>query len=157
VLVEVGAWKGLSASHAGPICNARGVRFVLVDHFRGSRDGYAELYRQALAREDVRGVLEANLGALGIRFELLAMESTEAARRFEPGSIDAVFLDASHDGASVRADLEAWRPAIRRGGVLCGHDFSADHPELVRELEAFALREGLATLRGPDRIWWARL
>src|SRR4051794_32404948 len=74
-LVEVGVWKGRSASWAGPVCNARGVRLVLVDHFRGSTDAYADGYTELLRRQDVRAILEANLRILGIAHELLAMPS----------------------------------------------------------------------------------
>lgn len=153
-LVEVGAWKGRSASYAGPICTARGVRFVLVDHFRGSTDAYAPLYAERLAREDVRAILTANLRALAIEHELLAIPSLEAARSFAPSSIDAVFLDASHDRESVRADLDAWWPAIARHGVIAGHDF--DHPDVAGEVRTFADSHGLALSCGPDRAWLAR-
>lgn len=156
-LVEVGAWKGRSASFAGPACMLAGVRFVIVDHFAGSRDAYAAAYAEQLAREDVRAVLEANLRALGIAHELLALGSVEAARRFAVHGVDAVFLDASHDGASVGEDLAAWWPRIRPGGSIAGHDFDEDaHPALVAVVRAFCAEHGLALERGPGSTWSAR-
>jgi hypothetical protein len=152
-LVEVGAWKGRSASWAGPVCNARGVRFVLVDHFRGSTDIYANAYTELLRQQDVRAILETNLRILGIAYELLAMPSVEAATRFPPRSIDAVFLDASHDESSVAADLEAWGARVRKGGTIAGHDWSDDHPGLIRAVQRFAEQHELQIERGPGRLW----
>jgi predicted O-methyltransferase YrrM len=154
VLVEVGAWKGRSASYVGPTCTARGVDFAIVDDFSGSRDRYAARYAERLAREDVRGILEANLRALGVRFRLIARPSVEAARPFAPASVDVVFVDASHDRESVRADLDAWASRVRPGGILAGHDFSTSHPELVDEVVAFCARRAAVLERGPGTIWF---
>jgi predicted O-methyltransferase YrrM len=48
--------------------------------------------------------------------------SVEAAAQFEDGSLDGVFLDGSHIYEDVLADIDAYRPKIRRGGILFGHD-----------------------------------
>ena len=69
-------------------------------------------------------------------------ESTEAAKRFQPGSVDFVFIDGDHSFAGVTADLDAWWSVLRVGGQLGGHDLDA--PEIgfkVRDaLEAFIAR-----------------
>jgi len=49
--------------------------------------------------------------------------SVEAAKDFLDGSLDFVYIDAAHDYISVKQDIEAWRPKIKSGGVLGGHDF----------------------------------
>ena len=71
-LVEVGSWKGRSASFAGPVCNANGTRFVCVDHWGGSRDTLSDRYVEALAREDVEAIFRANMAILGITVEVVA-------------------------------------------------------------------------------------
>jgi hypothetical protein len=48
--------------------------------------------------------------------------SEEAQRRFEPGSVDFVYIDGNHQYEHVLADLMFWWPIVRPGGYLGGHD-----------------------------------
>ena len=49
--------------------------------------------------------------------------SERAALKFEAGSLDFVYIDAGHDVASVRRDIEAWRPKVRPGAFMGGDDY----------------------------------
>ena len=49
--------------------------------------------------------------------------STDAASSFADGSLDWVYIDGMHTLDAVRADLAAWRPKIRDGGLILGHDY----------------------------------
>lgn len=53
--------------------------------------------------------------------------SVDAARDWTHGPIDWVYIDALHDYESCLADMRAWAPLVRPGGVLSGHDY-LDHP-----------------------------
>ena len=154
VFVEVGSWKGRSTSFIGRICNANGTRLVCVDHWNGSRDVLATRYAAALAVEDVEQTFRANMHELGITVEVMAEPSLVAAARFAAASVDRVFLDASHDGASVAEDLVAWSNVLRPDGILAGHDYSPRHPGLCAAVDAFAAARGLGVRRGPRDIWW---
>lgn len=77
--------------------------------------------------------------------------SLEAAKDFEDGSLDAVYIDAEHDEESVRADIRAWRPKIKRGGILSGHDFVLPHiGKILVEEEGF---EAVRITVSPDTSW----
>lgn len=154
IFVEVGSWKGRSTSFIGKVCNANGTRLVCVDHWRGSNDILQPRYEAALAVEDVEQTFRANMRALGIEVEVLAKPSLEAALDFAPGSVDRVFLDGSHDGASVAQDLEAWSARLAPNGVLAGHDYAPKYDGLRGAVDAFAERRGLAVRRGPRDIWF---
>jgi hypothetical protein len=74
----------------------------------------------------IRAVCEVNYPK---RSKLIKMRSTEAADLVEDKSLDAVFIDADHSEMAIRADIEKWRPKLRDGGLLCGHDV---HMESVK-------------------------
>ena len=152
--VEVGCWKGRSTSFIGKICNDNGTRLVCVDHWSSSNDILKDRYDAALAVENVEHTFRANMSALGIQVEVLAMPSLEAAERFPSSSIDRVFLDGSHDGESVAADLEVWSTRLKPDGILAGHDYAPKYEGLRAAVDGFASKHGLAVKRGPRDIWF---
>lgn len=48
--------------------------------------------------------------------------SVDAAKDFEDGSLDFVYLDGNHEFSALAADLFAWTPKIKSGGIISGHD-----------------------------------
>lgn len=49
--------------------------------------------------------------------------STDIAQTFADGSLDFVYVDANHDLPNTIADIHAWLPKIRKGGIIAGHDY----------------------------------
>lgn len=49
--------------------------------------------------------------------------SVEAAKQVSDGSLDFVYIDGAHDYANVKADIEAWAPKVKIGGIISGDDF----------------------------------
>lgn len=81
---------------------------------------------------------------------ILRMTSLEAAASglIEDGSLDFVFVDGDHSYEAVKADIAAWWPKVRRGGVLSGHDFGHRRDRIglwgvQKGVTEFAEREGL--------------
>lgn len=76
--------------------------------------------------------------------------SVQAAVSFENGSLDFVVIDAEHGYESVVADITAWLPKLKPGGILFGHDYG--HPRFPGVKRAFdELLPGPATL-APDYL-----
>jgi|TARA_R110000824_G_scaffold2570_4_gene11849 predicted O-methyltransferase YrrM len=54
--------------------------------------------------------------------------TVNASRLFDDESIDFVYVDADHSYKGCMADLEAWYPKLKKGGILSGHDYG-EHPD----------------------------
>lgn len=154
--IEVGSWKGQSLAYLAveSIRQGKELRIVAVDTWAGSAEHAAtDSIRQGTLYEEFMRNLEPVAG----RYEALRLPSLEAAGTFADGSLDAVFIDAAHEYAAVAADLEAWYPKVRPQGWVCGHDYSAAWPGVVRAVDRFfARRPGQLLAAGPEYCWVAR-
>ncbi len=61
------------------------------------------------------------LEPLGVN--IIREKSCEAAKRFPDDFFDFIYIDADHREEAVVADIEAWYPKLRKGGMLAGHDY----------------------------------
>lgn len=72
----------------------------------------------------------------GDRFEAIELPSVEAAKRFVDRSLDIVYIDAGHLYEQVLADIKAWKPKVKKGGILCGHDYGhGQNPGVKRAVD----------------------
>lgn len=62
-------------------------------------------------------------------------DSLVAATRFRKACFDFVFLDADHGYESVKPEIVAWLPLVRKGGVIAGHDFRKKYPGVKQAVE----------------------
>jgi hypothetical protein len=126
VMVELGCWKGRSAAFAGvEIANSgKWITFYTIDTFKGSdepkhhedpdvRAGTLEIR----ARANLAPLTELDL------VRIIVQDSATAAGMFQDESVDFIFVDAAHTYEGVKADLHAWWPKLRGGGIMAGDDF----------------------------------
>lgn len=77
-----------------------------------------------------------NTAFAGARVKLLRKTSVEGAATFDDESIDWIFIDGDHTYDGCLADLKAWYPKIRKGGLISGDDygdgFSTEHMPIER-------------------------
>lgn len=50
--------------------------------------------------------------------------SLEAVSQFEDASLDWVYIDSSHAYGVTAAELRAYAPKLKPGGIMAGHDYS---------------------------------
>ena len=69
--------------------------------------------------------------------------SWEAAELFDDESVDYVMIDAGHDYESVKKDINAWWPKVKKGGIIGGDDFSHLKTNEVKiAVEEFCKQQG---------------
>lgn len=156
-LLEVGSWAGRTALAMARASDDYLLRVFCVDHWHGSpNDITLELARRHTP-EQVFRTFCANAGELLFkRIFPCRGSSLEWAAIWRQGlpTLDLVFLDGDHDYQAVREDILAWRPHVRPGGILCGHDYGL--PQFTGVTSA--VDELLPDRRtGGNSLWWVRL
>lgn len=56
--------------------------------------------------------------------ELIRKMSMEAVEDFEDESVDFVYIDGNHQFRYIADDMYEWWKKLRKGGILCGHDYA---------------------------------
>lgn len=137
--VEVGTWFGRSAAFmAVEIANSgKPIAFHCVDTWKGSDD--VPSMQEILTRCDGFEVFKANMERGGVWSQVtpMRMDSLEAAKAFRDDSVDFCFVDANHAYDAVTADLAAWLPKMRHGGVLAGHDYAQEFMGVKHAVQDF--------------------
>ncbi len=148
LVVELGTYLGCSAAYLAEKMQTGG-RIFSVDLF----DSYAQ-------QKNFFPKAMANLKACGFRdkVHILSCRSWEAAQFFDDKEVDLVWVDASHDYAGVRADIDAWAPKVAAGGFLAGHDLSESGVALA--VERYCFEHQLTwNVFNPEgwKSWWIKL
>ena len=120
-LAEVGSYLGCSARLFYQ--SARFSSITCIDPWTGGYDA-SDAVSVQLAKDGASAFAEFLSRTAHIHcLRVLRLSSIEAAREFADGSLDMVYIDAEHTYRALKADIAAWRPKLRAGGILAGHDY----------------------------------
>ena len=139
---EIGVEQG---KFAKSLCRA-GLDVLCVDPWTAQTDYRRHLDQSAWDR--LMAQARERLAPYGAR--LLKATSLAAAAQTPDESLDFVYIDARHDYESVRADIRAWAPKVRRGGVVAGHDYNLDG--VKRAVDEWCASVMVTTERSPSWI-----
>jgi Methyltransferase domain len=71
---------------------------------------------------------------------------------------DVVFIDAGHERAEVVADIRHWRPQLKPGGLLAGHDYlMPNHPGVVEAVDEMFKGQHEMGPGGWTTVWKVRM
>ena len=105
-----------------------------------------------------------DLAARDPRVKMMQMGSVDAAAQVEDGSLDFVYIDGNHDYGPVLADMDAWWPKVKPGGIFAGHDFynAVEEPgkghycRVQDAVERWMREHALFFMTTPCTSWWSR-
>jgi predicted O-methyltransferase YrrM len=145
LVIEIGSWRGRSS-----VALAAAGKLVCVDTFI---DQPQETGSGADILPDFMRAIGDDAGHVtAIRGDVSDADFVEALEHQYGGEADVVFVDASHDEASVRRDIRTALRLVKPGGVVCGHDYSPAWPGVMAAVND--LVPGFQ--RAGDSIWWAK-
>ena len=115
-----------------------------------------EVKRHNVPMEDVYQTFVARVSQKHPQVTAVRKTSGDAAAEAaaQGRTFDFVYIDGDHSYESCIADIKAWLPLIRPGGVIAGHDHVADFPGVAKAVaEMFGAPDKLY----PDNSWLKRL
>lgn len=161
-VVEVGSWQGKSAIYLANQFKAFGKRAHIhcVDTFDGGTDAVIQARVRQMGGPDVAHArFQENLRKAQVDWMVTTHRSPSvdvAASYFKDESVSAVFIDADHSYEAVKADLEAWYPKVKPGGLIAGHDVVWTDPVsqkgVIRAIREFFADKPLEIMPA-GRIW----
>lgn len=127
-IVEIGSWSGRSARVFAD--NTEGT-VTCVDTWADDAYGTAPAEmtgsKNWLWNEFVKNHQQNIDLAVVFPIRKTSVEGAEHFRQIGQ-TFDLIFIDAGHNYEDVKADILAWRPLLREGGILCGHDMYPNGP-----------------------------
>jgi len=160
--VEIGLGKGQTIGFLLKFITDPEFKAWGVDPF----ECYKELQTNNAASLKFRKTMHRNQGLVdqavnqNPRFTLIKKMSDEAAKSFEPESIDLVFIDGNHSYKYVLSDIEHWEPIVRKGGIVAGHDY-VDNPRnkyygVKLAADKYAKEHGFKLEVADNEVWYFR-
>ncbi len=156
VIAEIGVFLGRSIIYMAQELKRSGkkVKLIAVDNFQGEpgvkehEDVITTLHQ---TNSSLKDEFWKNVERCGVADMITLMEgdSIKIARHIPNQHLAFCFIDASHDYESVRKDITAWTPKIRKGHCIAGHDAQWDGVK-----KAVLERFPQAYINGP--IWMAK-
>lgn len=164
-IVETGVYLGKSTAFLAAAIARSGkqIAFDAIDTFNGiSREDYAGIAADDDFTFDDQEALRGADGTLYAEaLDLLApvldfvnvrkADALAAAAGYPDASLDFVFLDDSHTTPHVLAELSAWWPKIKPGGVLAGHDY--DWASVDKAVTIWGIKTGRHIQKAGARSW----
>jgi predicted O-methyltransferase YrrM len=142
-VVEVGSWMGASTCFIAGGLKGSSAKIFAVDNFQGlstcGEDAawYNRHFRE-LGANSTLDIFRKNFADLGFssRAEPIVSDSLAAAQTLESkrGTIDFIFIDGDHSYDACKADIQAWAPFVKRGGVIAFHDFGSRADGVTRAI-----------------------
>ena len=142
-VIEVGSWMGASTCFIAGGLKGDRAKIFAVDNFQGlstcgEDSAWYNRHFRKLGANSTLEIFRENFASLGFtpRSEPVVSDSLAAAQKLEAkrGQIDFIFIDGDHSYEACKADIAAWTPFVKRGGVIAFHDFGSRADGVTRAI-----------------------
>ncbi len=146
-IVEVGSFRGRSAVCWASSCDPS-VTVYCIDPFApGVTDDPSDDYE----------AFKANTGYLKNIISIKGVSPYNIVYSGDP--IDIFFLDAAHTNPSDLDNIEYFLPFIKKGGLLCGHDYTPEEggltPDITANIKMLEQRFNQSVTHYPGTFLWS--
>lgn len=121
--VEIGSWKGHSISYLAQqlLLLKKDFELYAIDLWEDSKMPDVQVPELPYIFE----IFQENLQRVRVEkfVKSIHSDSVKASFLFQDGAVDFVFIDADHSYESVTQDIIHWKPKVKSGGILAGHDY----------------------------------
>lgn len=160
---EIGCWTGHSTSILAQRVKDTGNKLIVIDSFKGNE--FTPLFSYAM-RNDVESIFIKNMKELGLweNINLIKMDSALAVNQIENESLSLLFVDAGHIYNDIKSDLLNYISKVKKGGLICGHDYESETYEEAYIDEDYvngkhhgvikAVNEVIGKVNHEGRMWW---
>ena len=148
-IAEIGVYKGRMTAMWNVILINRDLcyEYRAIDHFLGSPEHEKGVDYFELAMRNLAPLTKEN-----DFLTVIANDSLSEVAKYPDNHFDIVYIDAAHEYEPVKADIDAWLPKVKVGGIICGDDYVAGWPGVVQAVnEAFP-----AINRVGGQQWWVK-
>ena len=161
MVIEVGSWKGLSTNTMAEVLKRYGLSssssIIAVDTWLGAPEFWTwglEDPTRGLSLKLVDGyptvfyTFTKNAKLLGnsdviAPFPISSLQGADVLK--QKGIVaDVIYVDASHEYAAVKQDIEAYWELLKPGGVMLGDDYSQNWPGVCQAVNEFAQSRGIS-------------
>ncbi len=135
LMVNVGTFGGRNLAACADTIRERRLKVLAVDPWASTAqyfqtpeewdqtyDYFKDVLKEFRIAENVTPFQMTSIDAAQVVNAKLTLQSTCGFT----AALDFVFIDAEHTETALRSDILAWKPLIRPGGVIAGHDYG--HP-----------------------------
>lgn len=161
---EIGVFAGdtscrLLAAHPG-------LTLHMVDSWEGDGAAYSGDsgdWHATLSRDQQASYMRRAKAAVKFakdRARIMQARSADAAAHIADRSLDFVFIDADHSYDGCMADIKAWAPKLKPGGLMSGHDYeNTAFPKfgVAAAVNEWAASIGATVETGDNFTWFIRL
>lgn len=152
--VEIGTWKGQSSAFlAVEIINSgKQIQLDCIDNFTGSTIEPGQMYDPVNQAGQLYNAFVHNMKPVEGHYLAIKGDSAGSAALYDDASLDFVFIDATHNYESFRADLLAWFPKVKLGGLIAGHDYAPAYPGIIKAVTDHLAQEKVDVM--PSTCWY---